>query len=72
MNQTNSKDIFDNFKTIIKKSNRIKLVNGEVLAGEIARVCLNFVEVKMPDRGAGNPIYTVPMSSILYISDCDL
>lgn len=54
------------------KSSRIKLVNGEVLHGTIATTTGQIVEVQMPDLGAGKPIYTVPFSSILYVSNCEL
>lgn len=51
---------------------RIKLINGEVIEGSILTINQDMIEILRPDKGAGRPKYTIPVSSILYISDCEL
>jgi sRNA-binding regulator protein Hfq len=54
------------------KESRIRLVNGEILHGTVQSVTSQIIEVKMPDQGAGSPVYTVPVTAILYVSDCEI
>ena len=51
---------------------RIKLSNGDVLEGTIQSIGGDMLEILMPDQGAGSAVYTVPLSSILYISKSEL
>jgi hypothetical protein len=51
---------------------KIKLVNGEILEGTISKVNQDMIEMSMPDKGAGRAVYTIPVSSVLFISDCEL
>lgn len=52
---------------------RIKLVNGEILECIIKETYEDIIVVeKAPQGAAGAAKYTIPVSSILYISDCEL
>lgn len=51
---------------------RIRLINGDVLEGTITTINQDMIVVKLPKQAAGQPNYTVPIASILYISDCEL
>lgn len=51
---------------------KIKLINGEVLEGSLVAVNGDMIELLKPTQGAGQPKLTIPISSVLYISDCEL
>jgi hypothetical protein len=55
-----------------QKMRKVRLVNGDVLEGTLLTVNPDMIEISCEDKGAGNPKFTIPVSSILYISDVEL